>query len=66
VAGKQVTNFGNQDDANAVALQSDGKIVLAGIRFATDGSSDFALARYLGNRTSSRRVEGSNPSPSAS
>jgi uncharacterized delta-60 repeat protein len=47
--GRQATNFGDQDEANAVALQADGKIVAAGVRFATDGSSDFALARYLGN-----------------
>jgi len=47
--GKQATNFGDQDEANGVALQADGKIVAAGIRFATDGSSDFALARYRGS-----------------
>ena len=47
--GRQTTNFGDQDEANGVALQADGKVVAAGIRFATDGSSDFALARYLGS-----------------
>ncbi|MDZ4405030.1 LamG-like jellyroll fold domain-containing protein [Prosthecobacter sp.] len=40
--GKQSTDFGtNQEYATSVALQSDGKIVLAG-----DCSNDFALARY--------------------
>ncbi|MCY4440164.1 MAG: Ig-like domain-containing protein, partial [Deltaproteobacteria bacterium] len=44
--GKVTTDFaGNDDEANAVAIQSDGKIVAAG--FANDGSDDnFALARY--------------------
>ena len=45
--GKVTTDFasGNEDTANAVAIQSDGKIVVAG--FTDDGSDqDFALARY--------------------
>jgi uncharacterized delta-60 repeat protein len=29
-----------------VAIQDDGKIVVAGVRFADDGSSDFVLSRY--------------------
>jgi uncharacterized delta-60 repeat protein len=44
--GLQVTDFlGSDDDANALALQSDGKLVAAG---STDNGSnnDFALARY--------------------
>jgi len=45
--GKQTTNFGGRDEANGVAIQSDGKIVAAGL--GLDGSSDFALARYLGD-----------------
>jgi uncharacterized delta-60 repeat protein/uncharacterized repeat protein (TIGR01451 family) len=44
--GKVTTDFGGFDVANAVGLQTDGKIVAAG----TGGSgSDFALARYLGD-----------------
>ena len=58
--GKQATNFGDEDDANAVALQGDGRIVLAGIRYATDGSSDFGLARYLGGLTKAP-VDGGAP-----
>ncbi|MEQ4720651.1 hypothetical protein [Nonomuraea sp. B19D2] len=43
VGGKVTTDFGGDDEANAVALQADGKIVVAG-----DGglTGDFALARY--------------------
>jgi uncharacterized delta-60 repeat protein len=45
VGGKVLTSFGSQDkaEARAVALQADGKIVLAG---SSEGSSGFALARY--------------------
>jgi uncharacterized delta-60 repeat protein len=39
--GRQLTDFGGDDHANAVAIQADGRIVAAGTR---DG--DFALARY--------------------
>ena len=44
--GKVTTDFGsNGDQAYAVALQSDGKIVVAGV--ANNGINfDFALARY--------------------
>jgi uncharacterized delta-60 repeat protein len=48
--GKVITDFsGNDDSASAVALQSDGKLVVAGS--ATLNSRDFAVARYdnLGN-----------------
>ncbi len=49
--GKVTTAIGNGDDnAQAVAVQSDGKIVLAG--FAQNGGvSDFALARYHADGT---------------
>ena len=45
--GFQITNFGfGDDDANAVAIQNNGKIVAAGNAYSgTD--PDFALARYL-------------------
>ena len=42
--GRQTTNLGGNDGANAVALQSNGKIIVAG----SDGD-DFALARYNPN-----------------
>jgi uncharacterized delta-60 repeat protein len=47
--GKQTTDFfGDFDQANAVAIQSDGKIVLAGYAQHDDDvfTADFALARY--------------------
>ncbi len=46
--GKVTTNFGGNEFANAVALQSDGKIVVAG---TTSGvlPHDFAVSRYNPN-----------------
>jgi uncharacterized delta-60 repeat protein len=46
--GKVLTDFsGGRDDAYAVAIQSDGKIVAAGsAEDASGGCCDFALARY--------------------
>ena len=41
-AGKVITDFGGSDYANGVAIQEDGKIVVAG----SGGNYDFALARY--------------------
>src|SRR5436853_5355143 len=44
--GKVTTDFfGDRDRANAMALQSDGKIVVAGSALNM-GTGDFALARY--------------------
>jgi len=41
------TSLGNGDDkANALVLQADGKIVVAGNRVAEDGSSNILVARY--------------------
>ena len=50
--GKQITGFGAEtnDRANGVALQGDGKIVVAGST-SSFGGSDFALARYNLNGT---------------
>ena len=50
--GKVITSFGSQsDEAFAVVVQPDGKIVLGGhYRSATEGL-DFALARYEANGT---------------
>jgi uncharacterized delta-60 repeat protein len=45
--GKMATNFSSSDQAYAVALQSNGKIVLAGISF-NGANFDFTVARYLG------------------
>ena len=43
--GRTVTDFGGDEEGNAVAIQQDGKIVVAGA--SEDASSeDFALARY--------------------
>ena len=43
--GEQTTDFGGSNDrAHGVAVQADGKIVVAGER--SSGSDDFALARY--------------------
>ncbi len=44
--GKVVTSFGGTDQASAVILQPDGKIVVAG-QTDTGVSIDFALARYM-------------------
>ena len=45
--GFVASSLGNGDDtANALALQADGKIVVAGYRIAEDGSSNMIIARY--------------------
>ena len=47
VAGKLTSDFfGNYDQANGVAIQPDGKIVVAGTAGHSFATSDFALARY--------------------
>jgi uncharacterized delta-60 repeat protein len=46
--GKVTTDFGGDDFANGVALQPDGKIVVAGATFLTT-DYDFAVARYQGD-----------------
>jgi uncharacterized delta-60 repeat protein len=48
-SGKVTTDFaGPTDQPTSVALQPDGKIVVAGYAFIS-GSYDFALARYVGS-----------------
>ena len=47
--GKVTTDFGHGEEAFALALQPDGKIVVAG--GSSVGDSDFALARYSPNGT---------------
>jgi uncharacterized delta-60 repeat protein len=45
--GKVITDlFGRSDGANAIALQSDGKIVVAGSTLSAQGPPDLAVARY--------------------
>jgi uncharacterized delta-60 repeat protein len=49
--GKVTTDFGGGDDyAEALALQPDGKLVVAGHLFV-NGTADFALARYNADGT---------------
>ncbi|HKP18241.1 MAG TPA: delta-60 repeat domain-containing protein [Gaiellaceae bacterium] len=49
--GKVVTDLGSssRDVGRAVAIQQDGRIVVAGWRMPAGGSSDFALTRYRKN-----------------
>jgi uncharacterized delta-60 repeat protein len=44
--GRVVTDLGGDDAAAAVAIQPDGKILVAGVTGTTDEDSAFALARY--------------------
>ncbi len=44
--GKVTTDFNGTDVANALAIQSDSKIVAGGYASDADGNSAFALARY--------------------
>jgi uncharacterized delta-60 repeat protein len=48
VGGKVVSDFSSIDQAYGVALDSNGKIVLAGVAFANGANFDFTAARYLG------------------
>ncbi len=56
--GIVITSMGNRSAAYAVAIQSDGKIVAAGIRKngQNDNDSDFAVARYIGAVTSGQTL----------
>jgi uncharacterized delta-60 repeat protein len=54
--GKVVTRFGGNSSAAALALQKDGKLVVAGE--TSTGSIDFALARYHPDGTLDRRFGG--------
>jgi uncharacterized delta-60 repeat protein len=50
--GKVITDFGADEEAHGVAVQSDGKIVAAGMTFdpvTYTGPGDFALSRYNAN-----------------
>src|SRR4030095_7697746 len=48
VGGKVVSDFSSIDQAYGVALDSNGRIVLAGVAFANGANFDFTVARYLG------------------
>lgn len=47
--GKKTINIGSSDFANAIAIQTDGKIVVGGVIFSGFSSSNFALARLEPN-----------------
>jgi uncharacterized delta-60 repeat protein len=47
--GKVTTDFGGNESALGLAVQSDGKAVVAGTRFDPGPSDDFVLARYQSN-----------------
>ena len=50
--GKVTTTFGSDNDqGNGVAVQKDGKIVVAGTSSDNSGKSNFALVRYNSNGT---------------
>jgi uncharacterized delta-60 repeat protein len=55
-SGKVTTDFGGSDRATSVALQTDGKIVVAGSTFG-GGFGGLALARYLGDPTPQEQIE---------
>ncbi len=48
--GKVITDFGGDDSGNSMAIQSDGKILVAGFTENENGG-DFALARYNSDGT---------------
>jgi uncharacterized delta-60 repeat protein len=56
--GKVTTDFGRTDNAWDVALQSDGRIVVTGNSYGAAPMSDFAVARYKADPSSSigRRI----------
>jgi uncharacterized delta-60 repeat protein len=56
--GKQRTDFGSRDSANGVAIQADGKIVVAGVASGGADGGEFALARYNPNGSLDRSFSG--------
>jgi uncharacterized delta-60 repeat protein len=52
--GRVTTNFGEEDVATGVAIQRDGRIVVAG----SSGLLDFAVARYLNSSRLDRSFDG--------
>ena len=54
--GRQTTDFaGASDSGSGLALQRDGKLVVAGDAGEATGGRNFALARYLGATDSQLR-----------
>src|SRR5262249_12918276 len=52
ISGIRRTDFNaRNDNANDVAIQPDGRIVVVGNATNTNGKNDFAVARYNGNGT---------------
>ncbi len=58
--GKQTTDFNGSDDiANSLAIQTDGKIVVAGQAYNPNtDNTDFALARYNSNGSLDNSFDG--------
>jgi uncharacterized delta-60 repeat protein len=56
--GKVVTNFTSWDSGHAVALQSDGKMVVSGRAFNTNSTYDVAVVRYNTNGTLDSSFDG--------
>src|SRR5215211_7736343 len=50
-SGKVTTTVAKHSSAKSVAMQSDGKIVVAGNSFIDGGNNDFAVVRYNANGT---------------
>lgn len=50
-SGKVVTSVAKNGSADSVAIQSDGKIVVAGNSFIDGGNNDFGVVRYNANGT---------------
>jgi uncharacterized delta-60 repeat protein len=59
--GTQTTGFGESDGAGGVALQPDGKIVVAGATSSGGGPSAFALARYQGGSAAGTAPTNASP-----
>src|SRR6185312_14736651 len=50
-SGKVITTVAKHSTAEGVAMQSDGKIVVAGNSFIDGNNNDFAVVRYNANGT---------------
>ena len=56
--GKVTTDFGGNETAWGLAVQADGKAVVAGTRFDPGPSDDFVLARYTAGGALDRTFDG--------
>ena len=54
--GEVRTDFGTEEEADAIVLQADGRIVVAGITYST--GVDFAIARYLTDGSPDPKFQG--------